>query len=305
MVSLVTGGAGFIGHHLVSSLVADGEVCRVLDSGRSGNLQNVPAGAILNSSDMTSMSIADFERELDGVDTLYHLAAEKYNSSSMTPERVLDVNVLATERLFSAAKKTGVRRVVFTSSLYAYGSLGPKMMIESDLPSPWTHYGVSKLTGEHLLTANFRDSSTTWNAARLFFIYGPRQFAEGGYKSVIQVNFERLLRGEQVQINGDGKQKLDYVFVADCVSALRALATNETSSEIVNISSGVSHSVESVLEQMCLVSGSKFDPRFMPADWTAGTDRRGSKDKIYSSFGWEAKVPLEQGLKEIWDWLSE
>jgi nucleoside-diphosphate-sugar epimerase len=119
------------------------------------------------------------------------------------------------------------------------------------------------------------------------------------------VNFERLLKGEQVQINGDGKQKLDYVFVADCVSALRALATNETSSEIVNISSGVSHSVESVLEQMCVVSGSRFHPRFMPADWTAGTDRVGSKDKVYSSFGWEAKVPLEQGLKEIWDWLSK
>jgi UDP-glucose 4-epimerase len=304
MHNFITGGAGFIGHHLVNSLIEDGGTCTVLDSGRSGNLENVASDARLISSDMASMSISDFENQLEGVDVLYHLAAEKYNSSSMTPERVLDVNVSSTERLFFAAKNVGVKRVVFTSSLYAYGSLGPNSMSESDLPQPWTHYGISKLTGEQLLNANFRKSPVTWNAARLFFIYGPRQFANGGYKSVIQVNFERLLRGERVLINGDGQQKLDYVFVDDCVNALKMLASSETSGEVVNISSGISHTVQTVLEKMCSVAGKAFEPEYLPPDWTAGSDRRGNKDKMLETFKWEPSTGMDQGLGEIWKWLK-
>lgn len=303
MVNFVSGGAGFIGHHLVNSLISDGQVCRVLDSGRSGNMSNIPDGVEVVEKDMASLSVSDFERLLEGCDTVYHLAAEKYNSSSMTPERVLDVNVSATDRLFLAARNVGVKRVVFTSSLYAYGSLGPEVMSEDKLPKPWTHYGISKLTGEHLLTANFKDSATTWNIARLFFIYGPRQFANGGYKSVIQVNFERLFRGDRVQINGDGAQRLDYVYVDDCVSALRTLATSDISGEVVNVSSGESHSVENVLQKMCLVSGKEFNPEFKPEDWTAGTDRRGAPDKIESKFGWKPTISLEKGLEEVWGWL--
>lgn len=305
MHNLVTGGIGFIGHHLVNDLISSGQNCAVLDNARSGNWENINPKASLIDKGLEDMSPLELEECLVGVDTLYHLAAEKYNSSSMTPARVLEVNVAATDRLFAAAVKAGVKRIVFTSSLYAYGSLGPQPMLESDLPAPWTHYGISKLSGEHLLAVNCAKTKTTWNIARLFFIYGPRQFAEGGYKSVIQSNFEMLSKGQNVTIKGDGNQRLDYVFVDDCVRALRLLGTSSVSGKTVNVSSGESLSVEEVLRLMCRAAGQQFTPDFIARDWTHGTNRSGGRGLIGELFGWQPEVDLETGLREIWGWLSE
>jgi nucleoside-diphosphate-sugar epimerase len=277
----------------------------VLDNARSGNWENLNQKASLIDKSLEQMTAAELEASLEGIDTLYHLAAEKYNSSSMTPERVIEVNVASTDRLFAAAVKVGVRRIVFTSSLYAYGSVGPKIMKETDVPAPWTHYGISKLSGEYLLMANCAGTETTWNTARLFFIYGPRQFAEGGYKSVIQSNFERLSQGKNVTIKGDGNQRLDYVFVDDCVRALHMLGTSDISGKVVNVASGKSLSVQDVLRDMCRVAGREFAPEFLPADWTHDTDRRGSRELIGEVFGWSPEVEFEAGLNEMWGWLNE
>jgi UDP-glucose 4-epimerase len=305
MRNLVTGGIGFIGHHLVNQLVDAGEGCVVLDNARSGNWENLNQKASLIDKSLEQMTSAELEACLEGIDTLYHLAAEKYNSSSMTPERVIEVNVASTDRLFAAAVKVGVRRIVFTSSLYAYGSIGPYIMKETDVPTPWTHYGISKLSGEYLLIANCAGTETTWNTARLFFIYGPRQFAEGGYKSVIQSNFERLSQGKNVTIKGDGNQRLDYVFVDDCVRALHMLGTSDVAGKVVNVASGKSLSVQEVLSAMCKVAGREFAPEFLPKDWTHDTDRRGSRELIGEVFGWSPEVEFEAGLNEMWGWLNE
>jgi UDP-glucose 4-epimerase len=303
--NLVTGGIGFIGHHLVNLLVDAGETCAVLDNARSGNWSNLNSKAFRVDRSLEDMTDAELEACLNGVDTLYHLAAEKYNSSSMTPNRVIEVNVASTDRLFAAAVKVGVKRIVFTSSLYAYGSVGPKIMDETDVPAPWTHYGISKLSGEHLLMANCAGTDTSWNTARLFFIYGPRQFAEGGYKSVIQSNFERLSQGKNVTIKGDGNQRLDYVFIDDCIRALHTLGTSDVSGKVVNVASGKSFSVQDVLRAMCRVAGREFAPDFLPKDWTHDTDRRGGRGLIGELFGWSPEVELEMGLREIWGWLNE
>jgi len=303
--NLVTGGIGFIGHHLVNHLIGTGETCSVLDNARSGSWDNLNNNAFRLHKSLEMMTMGELEACLEGVDTLYHLAAEKYNSSSMTPARVIEVNVASTDRLFAAAVSVGVRRIVFTSSLYAYGSLGPQEMLETDMPAPWTHYGISKLAGEHLLAANCIGTRTTWNIARLFFIYGPKQFAAGGYKSVIQSNFERLIKGQSVAIKGDGTQRLDYVFVEDCVRALRALGTSDISGKMVNVASGKSVSVNDVLSTMCDVAGREFTPEFLPKDWTHDTDRRGSRTLAGELFEWSPEVDLRNGLGEIWKWLNE
>lgn len=303
--NLITGGVGFIGHHLIRALSTSDSHNIVVDNGQSCNWQYQNFATEVFKVGIEELSFDEMCDLLQGVDCLYHLAAEKYNSSSMTPERVLEVNVNATDRLFRAAVKTNVPRVVFTSSLYAYGNLGPSMMSEEDLPNPRTHYGISKLAGEYLLKTNTLKSKTKWNIARLMFIYGPEQFALGGYKSVIVKNFERILTNELPLINGDGMQSLDYVYVDDCVEALLKLADSHVSEQVVNVSSGTGTSILELTKLMNQVANHKNEFEFAPPDWTAGSYRVGRNEKITELFGWKPTVTLLDGLQRTWNSLRD
>lgn len=298
---LVTGGAGFIGHHLVDRLIDNGGRVIVVDNERSGRWARVPAAAERDPRGIEAFDLPAWLERLDGVDVVFHLAAEKYNSSHATPERVLDVNVVATERLFRAAALK-VDKVVFTSSLYAYGSVGPEVMRESDLPEPRTHYGASKLMGEHLLRAIDRDTPLAWTVARLFFIYGPNQYAEGGYKSVIMTNFERLAAGLPPTIKGDGEQALDYVYIDDCVDALLELVEHRHDGGTFNVATGEGPTINVLSSAMMEIAGYSGSPITLPPDWTAGTYRVGDP-RLLMETGWRPRVPLEEGLKRVWSWM--
>lgn len=302
---VVTGAAGFIGSHLSNHLITKigGQVIGI-DNLRSGSWSRCDAAVDRIEADLNDITLSDWESILSDTDIVFHLAAEKYNSSRSTPSKLLNTNILATERLFRAAASQGVKRVVFTSSLYAYGSLGPETMVESDVPRPITLYGMSKLAGEHMLSAIDREIGLSWNVARLFFIYGPKQFAEGGYKSVINKNFERLLAGHDPQIYGDGKQELDYVFVDDCVFALVQMATSTLDRTVANISSGVGTSISELTAKMSAAARSKSAPTNQPPDWTAGSRRVGANHVAFESFGWAPSVSLEDGLTATYDWMK-
>ena len=299
---VVTGAAGFIGSHLVRELSARGAEVTGIDNERSGSWARVP-------SDLCRAVHADFAlcdpmelaEVLKGAEILFHLAAEKYNSSKSSPQRVIDVNISGTQRLVEAALVAGVRQTVFTSSLYAYGSMGPNCMIESDVLRPITTYGMSKVAGEDILrTFRFRHGFAS-AVARLFFVYGPGQFAEGGYKSVIVSNFERLMGSENPVVFGDGRQELDYVYVADVVRALIMLADPSADGVTVNIASGHGHSINAITDAMLRVSGEKCLPVFGEADWTHGSRRVGDRDLAAASLSWEPEVDLITGLCAVWD----
>ncbi|HWL00889.1 MAG TPA: NAD-dependent epimerase/dehydratase family protein [Microbacteriaceae bacterium] len=298
---LVTGGAGFIGHHLVDRLLGDGHRVVVVDNERSGRWDRVAAAAERDTRGIEAFSLSDWMERLKGVDVVFHLAAEKYNSSHATPERVLDVNVVATERLFRAAA-VSVDKLVFTSSLYAYGAVGPEVMRETDLPAPRTHYGASKLMGEHLLRAIDRDTPFAWTVARLFFIYGPNQYAEGGYKSVIMTNFERLAAGLAPTIKGDGEQALDYVYIDDCIDALIELAGHRHDGGTFNVATGEGPTINQLTDTMMEVVGYLGSPVALPPDWTAGTFRVGDP-ALLTKAGWRPRVGLEDGLDRVWSWM--
>ncbi len=214
---------------------------------------------------------------------------------------MIDTNITATRRLLTALGQLDrVPKLVFTSSLYAYGALGPTDMSEADLPAPTTDYGVSKLAGEHLLRVATSESGLPWTVARLFFIYGPRQYAEGGYKSVIVSNFERMSRGEPPRINGDGQQSLDYLYLDDALSALVKMTNRAVDGLTLNISSGTAVTVAELTARMLKVAKCDLQPVEAPPDWTAGTRRAGDPALARRRLGWVPTVGLDDGLGRVW-----
>ena len=274
---------------------------RGIDDERTGDWSRVKVPLERIDKPLEAMSSEELKDACSGAHHLFHLAAEKHNTPGLTAQRTLAVNVAATAALFDAAGSSGVGKVVFTSSLYAYGSFGPSAMTETDVPLPTTVYGTSKLCGEHLLRTAGRAYGIEWATARLFFIYGPRQLAKGGYPSVIVRNFQRIRRGEPPVVSGDGEQALDYVFVADCVDGLLALAATGESGLTVNLAGGRPISVNELTRRMLGVSESDLKPVSGPPDWTAGTRRWGSTARAAETIGWTASVPLEDGLRRVWE----
>lgn len=303
---LVTGAAGFIGSALVTRLV-EAHGCSVVgvDNERSGDWTRLEVACERDQRAIESLSVDDWAELTEGADFVFHLAAEKYNSSKSTPERVLETNVDAFLRLIQGVGRVARAKIVFTSSLYAYGSLGPEPMGESDVLAPTTTYGASKAMGEYLLRVAERDSGLRWTVARLFFIYGPRQYAKGGYKSVILSNFERIMSGEPPTIYGDGRQALDYVYISDCINALIGLAASESDSLVANVATGSAVTVQQLTEMMLETSGSELSPVYTESDWTAGSVRAGRRDAIEHSIGWRPTVDLDHGLEQVWTWMQE
>jgi UDP-glucose 4-epimerase len=305
---MVTGGCGFIGSHLVRRLVADGaKRVVVVDSLRYGDQANL--GADLKGVEVARFTLgtdppAPLAEQLRGVDFLFHLAAEKHNQSKDDPEAVLRANVLGTQTLFDLAARAGVKKTVFTSSLYAYGAMAAPPFVETDPLRPATIYGISKLCGERLLDHQLQAGTMEGAVLRYFFVYGPRQFAGMGYKSVIVKNFTRILAGEPPVIFGDGKQTLDYVFVDDVVEATLRTMEEAPSGTTLNVGTGVPTSVDELTTVMLAIAGSSLEPVHAEPDATAGSFRVGNVDRIARVLGWSPRTALADGLRRTLSWME-
>jgi UDP-glucose 4-epimerase len=297
---LVTGGAGFIGSHLVDGLLARGAGrVTILDSLKYANASH--RGKPRDRVSVVRLTLGgeggeDLAEAMADVDLVFHLAAEKHNQSQAEPRALLAANIAGSYDLYQAAGRAGVQKLVFASSLYAYGRVSGPPMREDDLPAPATVYGISKLAGEQLAAHARAKYGMPSLALRYFFVYGPRQFPGTGYKSVIVANFERLLRGEAPVILGDGKQTLDYVYVDDVVDATIRAMESPLDGEVVNVGSAQAVSIEDLTRMMIEVSGKSIAPVYGPADWTQGSARVGENRKIASLLGWTPQTPLREGL---------
>lgn len=305
---LVTGGCGFIGSHLVRELLARGASrLVVLDSLRYGDLANLAGESSrveLHRHTLGTDSCDRLAAALEGVDLVFHLAAEKHNQSKDSPALVFRANIDGTHELLSQCATAGVKRVVFTSSLYAYGRLHGPALTETEVPEPRTIYGISKLCGEHLC-GHFRiERGLSSNVVRYLFVYGPRQFAGMGYKSVILKNFERILSRLPAIQRGDGRQVLDYIFIDDAVDATIGIMEAPWDGEVVNIGSGEPTTVRSLLETMLEVAGSDAGIIEEPPDWTSGTFRIGDISKAKRLLGWTPQIGLAEGLRRVFDWCA-
>lgn len=299
---LVTGGAGFIGSHLASELAARGVRVDILDDFSSGSRRNLPANL---SGDVIEGSVTDLDacrKAVFGVDTVFHLAAQV-----SVPESVQDpigadrVNSGGTLNVLTAARDSGVKRVIFSSSAAIYGETSIEPVAETRLPGPVSPYGVQKLTGEHYGRCFFANYGLETLALRYFNVYGPRQNPDAPYAAVVPRFLDSILAGKRPVIYGDGEQVRDFCSVHDVVQAnIKAATTDrrEALGQVFNIASGRAISINNLASEFAAVTGKNVTPVYGPA--RQGDVRYSSADiaRAKAVLGFEPRVSLKEGLAE-------
>jgi nucleoside-diphosphate-sugar epimerase len=305
---LVTGGAGFIGSHLVDRLLVEGFEVTVLDNFSGGRMENVSHHKDVRGFHLVRGDVRDFglvEKVVDGVDAVFHLAALVDVALSIeNPVLFNEVNVVGTLNLLRACLGSDVKRFVFASSAAVYGDSKPARKREDMLPEPISPYGVSKLAAESYVQVFNELYGLETVCLRYFNVYGPRQGFGSSYSGVITAFMSRLLNGEPPVINGDGKQSRDFVHVDDVVLAnLLALEKKNAVGEVFNIASGTAVSVcelAKILQR--ITSTERLKPIF--AEDRAGDIKHclGDISKAEELLGFHPKIGLEDGLSKLVEW---
>lgn len=299
---LVTGGAGFIGSHLVAALLERGETVRVADDFSTGRRENVPADVDLIEGDLADRAVA--RRAVEGCEFVLHQAAIPSVPRSVSdPLRSHRANVDATLEVLAAARDGGVRRFVYAGSSSAYGDQA-ELPKREDMPTaPKSPYALQKLVGEQycqLFTALYGLETVT---TRYFNVYGPRQQPGSPYSGVISLFIEAAVEGTRPTVHGDGTQTRDFTFVADVVEGVLACCTAPgVSGEIINLAPGGRVSLLDLLETIGNIAGRSLDPVFGPARQGDVHDSQADATKARRLLGFEPHVSLREGLERTMEW---
>ncbi len=299
-VSLVTGGAGFIGGHLAESLARDGVAVRVLDDFSTGSPANLTA--IADRVEIVRGTITDestVRQAMRGVDTVYHLAARASVPRSVAhPWDSHEINAGGTLRLLIAARDAGVKRFVYSSSSSAYGETPKLPKQESDPVAPLSPYAVSKLAGEHYCTAFARCYGMRTISLRYFNVFGPRQDPHGPYAAVIPAFLSRMTAGERPLIYGDGEQSRDFCFIENVVQANRLAAQSESASgQTVNIACGERTTLNEIVRVVNELLGTRLEADYR--ERRAGDVKHSLADisAARKLIGYEPRVMFPEGLR--------
>jgi nucleoside-diphosphate-sugar epimerase len=304
---LVTGGAGFIGSHMVEALRARGDRVRVVDSLITGHRANL---AHIDDVEFVQGDLADLDvarRAVDGVEYVLHQAAIPSVPRSVDdPVTSHRANVDATLNLLVAARDAGVRRVVYAGSSSAYGN-SPTLPKHEDMPTaPLSPYALQKLVGEQymqLFTALYGLSTVT---IRYFNVFGPRQDPSSPYSGVISLFIRYLLEGRAPTIHGDGEQTRDFTYVANVVDgALRAATAPEAASgQVINVATGTRISLNDLLRTLAGITGATVEPQYGPPRAGDVRDSLADIGKAERLLGYRPLVDLETGLRATVDWFA-
>ncbi|HEX7378607.1 MAG TPA: SDR family oxidoreductase [Pirellulales bacterium] len=298
-IYLVTGGAGFIGSHIATALVERGDRVRVLDNlstGHRANLAHLGSRIELIEGDLTDRRAV--AQAVEGVGCVFHQAA--LASVPRSVEAPLDTNaacVTGTVTLLDAARRAGVRRLVYAGSSSAYGDQPSSPKRESDLPAPISPYGAAKLAAEYYcqaFTATYGFETVT---LRYFNVFGPRQDPNSPYSAVIPLFITALLSGKRPILYGDGGQSRDFTFVDNVVHGnLLAADAPGVAGRVFNIANGRSTSLLDLLSQLGTLLGTTIEPDHQPP--RAGDIRESLADisQARRLLGYEPQVTFEDGL---------
>jgi UDP-glucose 4-epimerase len=285
--AIVTGGAGFIGSHVVEALLARGDEVLVVDDLSRGKRENVPEGARLEVVDVRE------PLEFPDADVCFHLAAQvDVRVGVERPDFDAEVNVIGTIRVLEAARRTSAQVVFASSGGAIYGECDGRAGEDAPL-QPLSPYGVSKLAGEEYLSAYNRLYDAGHVSLRYANVYGPRQDPHGE-AGVVAIFLGRLAAGERPRIFGDGRQTRDYVYAGDVAQATLGAVGKRG---VFNVGTGVETSVLDLYELCRGVAGSGLEAKH--ADARLGELQRSVLDvsRAERELGWRAEVPLEDGLR--------
>jgi UDP-glucose 4-epimerase len=267
---LVTGGAGFIGSHLTARLLADGARVRVLDNFNTGSMRNLAfADAYASTLEVVRGDVRDLptlERAVDGVTAIFHQAAMRAVPRSLAdPLGANDNNVTGTLHVFEAARRAGVRRVVYASSSSVYGDRPELPLREDQPPSPRSPYAVSKAAGEQYGQVWHRLYGVETVGLRYFNVFGPRQDPTSTYAQAIPRFILGALRGEPLEVHGDGMQSRDFGYIDNVVEGnLLAARAPDVGGEVFNIGSGERTSLLEIIARLERILGRPVPRRHGP-----------------------------------------
>ncbi len=295
MKYVVTGGAGFIGSHLIEKLVKQGDVVTVLDNLNTGKIENLKS--VSKKINFVQNDIRDFEvlRSLmENVDGVFHQAAmASVQDSFRIPEKFHDVNVNGTENIFKIAKEFGVK-VVYASSSSVYGDTSILPTTESDEKRPINPYAKTKFEKDKL-AEQYAKNGLKVIGLRYFNVFGPRQSKE--YAGVIKLFLERIQQGLPPLVNGDGLQIRDFVYVDDAVNANILSMESDIDFEFFNIGTGTTISILDLANMIIKFSGLKIKPIHRPA--LSGDVRATQADitKVKTMLKWRPTISIQDWLK--------
>jgi nucleoside-diphosphate-sugar epimerase len=307
-LALVTGGAGFIGSHLVAALALSGIRVRVLDdlsSGRRENLADTDGDVELRVGDVRSL--AEVRSACEGAEVVFHLAAVGSVPRSMKdPAHTLAVNVGGTSNVFAAARECGIRRVVYASSSSVYGDSETLPKREGEEGRPLSPYALSKAMNEELADVFARCYGLETIGLRYFNVYGPRQLPDGPYAAVIPRFFKACLTGASPVIYGDGTQSRDFTFVADAVRAnlLAAAAPAGSCGGAYNVAGGRAITVNDLAQAVRAVAGGGGPPRHEPPRAGDVAHSRADLARARAGLGYEPATGFEEGLAASRAWYG-
>ncbi len=297
---LVTGGAGFIGSHLVEELVKKGHTVRVFDSLVKGKLSSIKylidQGKVeFMEGDIRNKDAVD--EAMKGVEYVFHTAGIHIDKSVKSPDDCISTNIQGSYNVFHSTLKHNVKRIIFSSSSSVYGDPKKLPMHEDDQLYPAEPYGAGKLFCEHLLQ-HLAKKGLKYNSLRYFNVYGERQAAHAYYTTVVTHFIKRIMNDEPPIIDGRGTQSMDFTHVSDVVRANIAAMESEAVNHEFNVGTGVSTSIAQLAEIIIKALGKDLKPIFREREVFV-SKRQADITKAQQLLGFTAQAKVEEGITEV------